>query len=157
MPRLTDTLVKSALSAGVSHITIHGRTRHQASTEPVNLDSIKFAVECAQGQVPCVANGDLWELSDATTMREVTGVKGVMAARGLLAKWVDYNCDTRVLLMPTAVPPSLLDMTRLPRTASSNLAICPWTMGSFSHCCEHPPLRQADQCSCQPSPSRLHA
>lgn len=84
--RLTDTLVKSALSAGVSHITIHGRTRHQASTEPVDLDAIKFAVECANGEVPCVANGDLWELSDAKRMRDVTGVKGVMAARGLLAK-----------------------------------------------------------------------
>ena len=83
--RLTDTLVKSALSAGVSHITIHGRTRHQASTEPVDLDAIKFAVECAGGQVPCVANGDLWDLSDAAKMRE-TGVKGVMGARGLLAK-----------------------------------------------------------------------
>ena len=74
------------MSAGVSHITIHGRTRHQASTEPVDLDAIKFAVECAHGEVPCVANGDLWELNDARRMREVTGVKGVMAARGLLAK-----------------------------------------------------------------------
>lgn len=85
MSRNTDTLVKSALQAGVSHITIHGRTRHQASTEPVDLEAIKFAVECARGEVPTVANGDLWDLEDARKMRE-TGVKGVMAARGLLAK-----------------------------------------------------------------------
>ena len=84
--RLTDQLVKTALSIGVSHITIHGRTRHQASTEPVSLPSINFAVEAANGQVPCVANGDLWELDDAKRMREKTGVRGVMAARGLLAK-----------------------------------------------------------------------
>jgi tRNA-dihydrouridine synthase 4 len=84
--RLTDQLVRSAIAAGVSHITIHGRTRHQASSEPVSLPGIKFAVECARGKVPCVANGDLWELSDAQAMREETGVKGVMAARGLLAK-----------------------------------------------------------------------
>lgn len=72
---------------GVSHITIHGRTRHQASTEPVNLPGLRFAVECAKGQVPTVANGDLWTLDDAAKMR-TTGVNGVMAARGLLAKSV---------------------------------------------------------------------
>lgn len=79
--------MRSGLAAGVSHITIHGRTRHQASTEPVNLDAIKFAVECAKGEVPTVANGDLWDLSDAEKMR-ATGVNGVMGARGLLAKCV---------------------------------------------------------------------
>jgi tRNA-dihydrouridine synthase 4 len=89
--RRTEQLVQSAIHAGVSHITIHGRTRHQASTQPVNLDGIKFAVECAKGQVPCVGNGDIWEYDDAQHMREKTGVKGVMAARGLLAKWVPFG------------------------------------------------------------------
>lgn len=51
------------------------------------MDAIKFAVECVKGQVPTVANGDLWDLEDARRMRE-TGVKGVMGARGLLAKSV---------------------------------------------------------------------
>lgn len=85
--RLTDQLVKTALQANVSHITIHGRTRHQASTEPVSLEGIKFAVEAANGEVPCVANGDLWDLGNAKKMREVTGVRGIMGARGLLAKF----------------------------------------------------------------------
>lgn len=70
---------------GVSHITIHGRTRFQASTEPVNLPGLAFAVDCVKGRVPTVANGDLWTLDDARKMRE-TGVDGVMGARGLLAK-----------------------------------------------------------------------
>ncbi|WWD17345.1 hypothetical protein CI109_101786 [Kwoniella shandongensis] len=83
--KLTDQLVRTALQANISHLTIHGRTRHQPSTDPVSLEGIKFAVECAKGEVPCVANGDLWELEDARRMREVTGVEGVMAARGLLA------------------------------------------------------------------------
>ena len=85
---LTDQLVKTALHVDVSHITIHGRTRHQASSEPVSLPGIKFAVEAAKGEVPCVANGDLWDSSDAARMREETGVRGVMGARGLLAKSV---------------------------------------------------------------------
>lgn len=35
--------------------------------------------------MPCVGNGDIWELDDVMTMRRETGVRGVMAARGLLA------------------------------------------------------------------------
>lgn len=84
-PRLTDQLVKTALQANISHLTIHGRTRHQASTEAVDLDAVRFAVEAARGEVPCVANGDLWTLADAQRMRDVAGVQGVMAARGILA------------------------------------------------------------------------
>jgi hypothetical protein len=82
---LTNQLITTALSIGVSHITIHGRTRHQPSTAPVNHEAIKFAVECVKGQVPTVGNGDIWDLGEAATMRE-TGVRGVMGARGLLAK-----------------------------------------------------------------------
>ncbi|EJT45654.1 hypothetical protein A1Q2_00858 [Trichosporon asahii var. asahii CBS 8904] len=81
----THTLVRNAIAAGASYVTIHGRTRHQASTEDVSLAGIRFAVECARGEVPAVGNGDIWSLGDAHTMRAKTGVKGVMAARGLLA------------------------------------------------------------------------
>ncbi|WVR06999.1 hypothetical protein IAU60_004038 [Kwoniella sp. DSM 27419] len=83
--KLTDQLIRTALQANISHLTIHGRTRHQLSTEPVSLDGIKFAVDCVKGEVPCTGNGDIWELGDAVTMRERTGVSGVMGARGLLA------------------------------------------------------------------------
>ncbi|EIW70695.1 hypothetical protein TREMEDRAFT_68173 [Tremella mesenterica DSM 1558] len=82
--KLTDQLIHTAIQANVSHITIHGRTRHQPSSEPVSLDAIRFAVSCAKGEVPTVANGDLWTLEDARKMRQ-TGVNGVMGARGLLA------------------------------------------------------------------------
>ncbi|WVQ99364.1 hypothetical protein IAU59_006497 [Kwoniella sp. CBS 9459] len=83
--KLTEQLIRTALQANISHLTIHGRTRHQSSADPVNLDGIKFAVETVNGQVPCSGNGDIWELSDAVHMREKTGVSGVMGARGLLA------------------------------------------------------------------------
>lgn len=81
----THTLVRNAVAAGASYVTVHGRTRHQASTEPVDLSAIRFAVECAQGDVPTVGNGDIWAYGDALEMRAKTGVNGVMAARGLLA------------------------------------------------------------------------
>lgn len=84
-PRATQTLVDNAIAMGVSHITVHGRTRHQPSTDPVNLPALAAAVNLVRGRVPTVANGDLWDLDDAAAMRK-TGVDGVMAARGLLAK-----------------------------------------------------------------------
>ncbi|WWC70253.1 uncharacterized protein I206_104203 [Kwoniella pini CBS 10737] len=81
----TETLIRNALQAGISYLSIHGRTRHQPSTDPVNLEGIKFAVETVNGQVPCTGNGDIWTYEDVINMREKTGVTGVMAARGLLA------------------------------------------------------------------------
>ncbi|EGG00285.1 uncharacterized protein MELLADRAFT_93719 [Melampsora larici-populina 98AG31] len=83
----TSRLIKTALAANVSFITVHGRTRHQASSEPVSYDSIKFAAEEAttgsDGGVPTAANGNVFTLADAQKTRELCGVKGVMSARGL--------------------------------------------------------------------------
>lgn len=83
----TSRLIKTALAANVSLITVHGRTRHQASSEPVSYDSIKFAAQEAttgsDGGVPTVANGDVFTLADAQKTRELCGVRGVMSARGL--------------------------------------------------------------------------
>ncbi|KAJ1969840.1 tRNA dihydrouridine synthase [Dispira parvispora] len=74
--------IKRAEAVGVDWITIHGRTRQQKSTEPVNLDAIKFGKEVAS--VPVIGNGDIFSAGDAQQMVESTGVNGVMAARGLL-------------------------------------------------------------------------
>ncbi|TDL26986.1 FMN-linked oxidoreductase [Rickenella mellea] len=81
----TYNLIQTAIQAGVSHISVHGRTRHQASSIPVSLPSIAFAVEAANGAVPIVANGDAWSLTEAENIREATKASGVMSARGLLA------------------------------------------------------------------------
>ncbi|KZT37172.1 FMN-linked oxidoreductase [Sistotremastrum suecicum HHB10207 ss-3] len=80
----THQLVETALHAGVSHITVHGRTKNQKSSHPVSLSSIAFAVEVARGRVPVVANGDAWSLPEVETIRKTTGAQGVMSARGLL-------------------------------------------------------------------------
>jgi tRNA-dihydrouridine synthase 4 len=71
--------------AGVDCISVHGRTRHMTSAaHPVSLEQIAFAREVAKGEVPIVANGDVFTLADAQRTREVCGVSGVMSARGLL-------------------------------------------------------------------------
>lgn len=75
-------LCRKAVSAGVSWITVHGRTPLQRC-QPVNVDAIRVIAESLQ--VPVVANGDVKTVAIADSVRQQTGVTGVMAARGLLA------------------------------------------------------------------------
>uniref|UniRef100_A0A1A7YR33 tRNA-dihydrouridine synthase n=1 Tax=Iconisemion striatum TaxID=60296 RepID=A0A1A7YR33_9TELE len=80
--RKTVDLCQKAESAGVSWITVHGRTtdeRHQ----PVHYDAIKTIKDSMS--VPVIANGDIKYLRDLESTHQLTGVDGVMAARGLLA------------------------------------------------------------------------
>ncbi|CEP10693.1 hypothetical protein [Parasitella parasitica] len=80
--RTTYEFVKRAESVGVDFLTVHGRTRLQKSTEPVNFEGIKLVKESVG--MPVIANGSIFSLKDADEMYEKTGVDGVMSARGLL-------------------------------------------------------------------------
>jgi len=82
--RKTVELCRKLEAAGVSFLTVHGRTIKQKSTEaePVDLEAIRTIRESVR--IPVVANGDVFSLEDAQRTAKVTGVAGVMAARGLL-------------------------------------------------------------------------
>ncbi|CDH59923.1 trna-dihydrouridine(20a 20b) synthase [Lichtheimia corymbifera JMRC:FSU:9682] len=80
--RETYEFVKRAESVCVDYITVHGRTRKQKSTEPVNFEGIKLVKESVS--MPVFANGSIFSNADAEEMYEKTGVDGVMSARGLL-------------------------------------------------------------------------
>ncbi|XP_047489093.1 tRNA-dihydrouridine(20a/20b) synthase [NAD(P)+]-like [Penaeus chinensis] len=68
-------------AAGASFITVHGRTQDQRS-DPVCLDAIADIKNAVK--IPVIANGDVRSLDDADRIQKVTGVNGVMAARGIL-------------------------------------------------------------------------
>lgn len=72
--RETEEFVKRALSVGVDFITVHGRTRRQKSTEPVNLEGMKLVKEVST--VPVLANGDVFSVKDADDIVGATGVDG---------------------------------------------------------------------------------
>lgn len=97
---------KIAESAGVSAITVHGRTRDQFYTGKADWDiigQVKAAVK-----IPVIGNGDIFSLEDAIAMREQTGVDGVMIARGAqgnpwLLRQVEQYWETgEVLELPSA-------------------------------------------------------
>ncbi|XP_013399266.1 tRNA-dihydrouridine(20a/20b) synthase [NAD(P)+]-like [Lingula anatina] len=79
--RETVDLCQKAEKAGVSWIAVHGRTVDQRC-EPVNVEALRLVKDSLT--VPVIANGDIRSVEDAKRIQEVTGVDGVMAARGIL-------------------------------------------------------------------------
>ncbi|CAG8787698.1 9948_t:CDS:2, partial [Gigaspora rosea] len=80
-PELVKDMIRT-IKVGVDFIAIHGRTRRQKSTSPIDLDTIRLCKESLQ--IPVIANGNVFSLEDANILCENTKVDGVMAARGIL-------------------------------------------------------------------------
>ncbi len=70
--------------SGASFITIHGRTKEQMYTPPVDITSIKAVKDAVS--VPVIGNGDIFTPEDAKRMYDVTGVDLVMSGRGALGR-----------------------------------------------------------------------
>ncbi len=74
-------------SAGAAAITVHGRTRKQMYSPPVNLDIIKQVKDAVS--IPVIGNGDIIDPESAKNMYETTGCDFIMIGRGALgAPWV---------------------------------------------------------------------
>lgn len=80
-------LAKRLEQAGVSAITVHGRTREQMYAPPVDTESIRKVKEAVS--IPVIANGDVIDGPSAARLLESTGCDGVMIGRGALGRpWV---------------------------------------------------------------------
>ena len=76
-----------AEKAGVSAITIHGRTRTEMYSGKVDLDIIKKVKESVK--IPVIGNGDIVDEESAKKMFEYTGVDGIMIGRGTFGNpWI---------------------------------------------------------------------
>ncbi len=76
-----------AEKAGVSAITIHGRTRTEMYSGKVDLDIIKKVKESVK--IPVIGNGDIVDEESALKMFEYTGVNGIMIGRGTFGNpWI---------------------------------------------------------------------
>ena len=71
---------KMAEAAGVSAITVHGRTRVQMYAGRADWDIIRQVKEAVK--VPVIANGDIFEPQDAVRILERTGADMGLIARG---------------------------------------------------------------------------
>ncbi len=71
-------------NAGVSAITIHGRTTFQGYSGAVDLEAIKSAKKAVK--IPVFANGDCRSREDAEKILRITGADGIMIGRASLGR-----------------------------------------------------------------------
>ncbi len=69
---------------GAAAITVHGRTRDQMYSPPVDLDIIRKVKQAVS--VPVIGNGDIADIKSAARMYEETGCDFIMVGRGALGR-----------------------------------------------------------------------
>lgn len=80
-------LAQRCENAGAAAITVHGRTKVQMYSPPVNTDIIKEVKKAVK--VPVIGNGDVTDGKSAAKMLEETNCDLVMVGRGALGRpWV---------------------------------------------------------------------
>lgn len=80
-------LAKRCEDAGAKAITVHGRTKIQMYSPPVNIDIIREVKQAVK--IPVIGNGDIIDGKSAAKMLEETGCDLVMVGRGALGRpWV---------------------------------------------------------------------
>ena len=78
---------KMCEESGVSYITVHGRTRAQGYSGLADWNIIKEVKNSVK--IPVIGNGDITSPEKAKEMIDLTGVDGVMIARGTLGNpWI---------------------------------------------------------------------
>lgn len=89
--------------AGISMITIHGRTRSQQYSGTANWDIID---ECARTMsIPIIGNGDISSPQTVAFIRENTAVSGVMIGRAAMENpWI--FSDSKYYLLHGSPPPT---------------------------------------------------
>src|SRR5437588_7603794 len=89
--------------AGVSLVTIHGRTTEMRFSGQARLDGIA-EVAAAVKRIPIIGNGDVRTPQDAKRMIDYTKCAGVMIGRGALSMpWIFR--DTHSFLTTGKIPP----------------------------------------------------
>lgn len=80
-------MAKMLENAGASALTIHGRTRKQMYSPPVNIGMIKQVKQALS--IPVIGNGDITDIHSAKQMYDETGCDFIMVGRGALgAPWL---------------------------------------------------------------------
>ena len=75
-------MARRAEDAGISEITVHGRTRQQQYAGEANWDYIAQVKQAVK--IPVLGNGDIFTAEDGLRRLKETGVDGLMIARGAM-------------------------------------------------------------------------
>jgi nifR3 family TIM-barrel protein len=81
-----ESWIPKILSAGISVLIIHGRTKKDMSKVPARWNDIKKVVDLVRDsglKTLVIGNGDVLDLEDGSQKAEQSGVDGVMIGRGI--------------------------------------------------------------------------
>lgn len=97
-------IAKIAENSGISAVFVHGRTREQMYSPPVDLDIIRDVKSAVK--IPIIGNGDIYSAQDAEKMIDYTRCDGIMVARGAFGNpWIFSEITAR-LENKEYIPPS---------------------------------------------------
>lgn len=91
-------LVSKCRDWGVSMVTVHGRSREQRYQKLADWDYVGKCVKNAS-PMPIFGNGDILSYEDYEKDLEMSGVSGVMIARGTIS--ASYLCEVLIGQTPT--------------------------------------------------------
>ncbi len=80
-------LARMAEQAGVTSVTVHGRTREQQYSGEADWETIARVKESVT--IPVIGNGDIFTASQAVIRQQASGTDGVMIGRGAMGNpWI---------------------------------------------------------------------
>ncbi|MGA0332447.1 MAG: tRNA dihydrouridine synthase [Kiritimatiellia bacterium] len=87
-----EAVCASLARAGTRMLTIHGRTREDGYSDPVQYDRIRDGFGAARAvdpEIVMVGNGNIFDADSARRMKEETGCDAIMVSRGCLGNpWI---------------------------------------------------------------------
>ncbi|MFC1560075.1 tRNA dihydrouridine synthase DusB [Candidatus Margulisiibacteriota bacterium] len=96
-------IAKKCEKNGASAIFIHGRTKSQEYTGPVDMDAIR-AVKSAV-MIPVFGSGNIFTPEQAIEMMDTTGCDGILVARGSFGNpWIFRNIERHLKGKPLFIP-----------------------------------------------------
>ena len=96
---------KAMEEAGVSAITVHGRTKAELYSGDAHRDVIRKVKEAVK--IPVIANGNIWTIYDAKKTLDETGADAIALGRGIkgnpwfVKECIEYIEDGKMIERPT--------------------------------------------------------
>jgi len=81
-PQITSEFAKALETAGISLLSVHGRSNRQDKHGPVDSDAIKVIVQSVK--IPVIANGGINNKDEGFQLMQNSGAFGIMIGQGLL-------------------------------------------------------------------------
>ncbi len=93
-------IARACEDAGVSFMSMHGRTRADKYKKVIDYDAIKEA--CEEVSIPVFANGDITSLEVAGDVKAHTKAEGLMIGRGAVGNpWIFYQIKHNNAVIPS--------------------------------------------------------